>query len=386
MIDSTREIDFISGKVFRDNKIVTYSEVSKELSVPFSRAKKTVYEFYRANKSKLTASFIITGTKGGIKTVQFALNESIVDYEIEKFDNVTEVHIYGVSPLEFSYTVRDVVLNVLEKKVDYERLGDYYKQGMIQGPELVDAETTAGSDIKPPSALANTKLTTNTTKASPTTEKSTDTEKKTKTFNTGLSSGYVSRKPQKPQQGNDISKFVKGKRPAEEEKPKYQYKSRKLEKKDKVVMSEDHEDHEDDKEEEPGVVEMDAGTKSKLSAMFDDDFSDDEPPKEEPKEEPEIVSEDVETPQAVQDPVEETTDPAEVGKSVEDEKEVAPEYDEDGYFIHKAKPKPKTKGKPATKVVKPTSSKPTTSKPTKSAGKGGNKKQSSLMNFFGKQK
>lgn len=260
MNESEREVEYVTQKLFKDNESITYSELSRVMDIPISRSKYILYDVFRSNKSKVDASFVIIGLKKGDKIIQYVESESDVNNELDNFEQILDVHIYAVTLSEYSYTKSDILLKQLDLKIDLGNLDLFYSMGHIKGPGLEVAANYINPSIK---------------EVTPVKEERQESKKTSKSFNTGLSSNYVSRKAQKPETGADITKFASGNKrsggPA-----KYQYKSRKLEnKRDKVVVSDDTEPTELE-EITKGIQKLDAESKTKLAAMFDDDFSDEE--------------------------------------------------------------------------------------------------------------
>ncbi|WEJ94418.1 hypothetical protein PSN45_001902 [Yamadazyma tenuis] len=392
MGDSQKEVEYISDKLFKDNSIVSYSQLSKDLGVPLSRSKEILYNFFKSNKTKLNASFIITGTVKGAIELKFVEFEDQVNEHLKAFDKVSSVHIYSLSLSEFKYSVKDLVLNQLKIQVSVDKLDYYYDLGMIKGPALVASSNSLLQPVKAEVVPINNSA------RSPTNVK-----QEPKKFNTGLSSGYVSRKQQKPAPiGSDITKMASTKRKAEPV-PKYQYKSRKpaTQKPDKVVMSHDY-DNDDEHADLDVAKKITKEDKTKLSAMFEDDFSDndgnvnelEEPIMAEDNEDENVELFKMEADEAkpAEVGVEEVEAPEEGMTNFELEQPQEPEYDEDGYIItHRPKPKANKAAKSANKPKAPSQNNAPTeigSAPpsSKIAPKTGNKKQASLMNFFGKKK
>lgn len=378
MNEPEKEVEYVCQKLFKDNELVTYSGLSRVLDIPISRSKSILYDVFRSNKSKLDASFIIVGLKNNTKTIQFVQTESSVDSELNEFQEVLDVHIYAITLLEYSYSKSDIVTKQLDSKVDLSNLDQFYSQGHIKGPSL----ESSNHHIQTHAPVREEK-------SKVIKEEPKEVKKTNKTFNTGLSSNYVSRKAQKPGAGTDITKFASSATKRDTEPPKYQYKSRKLEnKKEKVVISDDVDPIGSDNV-SGGVQKLDAESKNKLAAMFDDDFSDEEM-KDEPEEdivantEPEesekdvdVVMESVDDENSIMHKLPINKNPTPVPEP-EPEQSSEPQYDEDGYIITHRPKKAAAKPKSAVRPSKP-------AKPATSSSKPGNKKQSSLMNFFGKK-
>lgn len=370
MRDSEAENEYISRKIFKDNQIVSYSQLSKDQNIPLSKAKAILYEFFKSNKQRLNASFIIIGYKNSIKNIQFVPQETQVNDALERFDYVSSVHIYAVNLNEFDFAIGDVVLSQIESLQDETQ----YERGVIRGPPLVEAggasDSAAGATV-------------GTNSAAVTTPKSKPEPEKPKSFNSTLSSNYVSRKA-KPSPKHQTTA------------PKYEYKSRKIQnqppKREKVVISQIDDD--DDVDISKRTIDKDAN--KKLSAMFDDDdFSDEEPKQKELEvsemevdevdKVPESLAKREELEEPKEDQMEDIQEPAPELVAESEPEPVAPEYDAEGYLITRRPAKPSSKGSSKNgAATKPTEAK--TAKSTGSAKSKNTKKQASLMNFFGKKK
>lgn len=396
MDDSVKEIEFISRKLHKDHEIVNYTQVAKEFAVPFPRAQALLYNFFKANKHQLNGSFIIIGIKHGQKQVKWVELESLMDTELDTFEEVLSVNIYAVSLNTFSYSVQDLVNGQLKLPIDHEKLLYYHKLGMIKGPPLERDQNPSATAPKPD---VKTESRSKQDKPEPKPE-----PKKQSNGLLSLLSHYVSRK-QKPEKNKDQ------KRPAPSA-PKYEYKSRKLENtRDKVVVADKGDDFDDDMDLDPPKKDY----KTNLNSMFEDDSDEDviEHGEGDGEEKEPIITEDdpmdIDKQESEQEPEQEPehekseVEPesaSEMEQPEQPEQPAEPEYDEDGYLITRApKPKPKPKAKPNTKAkqsnesesskqpTKPTGALNSKSKASdaKSSSKSG-KKQTSLMNFFGKKK
>lgn len=403
MDESVKEIQHISTKIHKDNEIVCYSQISEDLGVSYRRAQALLYNFYKANKQQLNASFVIIGIKQGQRTIKFVELEPLVDSELNKFDSIISVTVYAISLNTFTYTTQDLVISQLKRPVDLNKLDYYEKLGMIKGPELKrDANLSTN---KPSPSTISTLPTTSKPESK---HESKHESKPEPTKKTSLSSHYVSRKQQKPSQK---PQETRGPKRTVVDSPKYEYKSRKLEnKRDKVVMEntpkqeEGEDDFDDDMDLDAPKTPKDY--KTKLNAMFEGDSDGDEQEKNQEERKEPIITEDHDQmevdepeqepepePEQEQEPVSETQQPEGQGVSEEEEKQTnEPEYDEDGYLITRApksktaKPKP-SKSSAATESKSNSTPKPKTTTTTKGSDKTkSGKKQTSLMNFFGKKK
>lgn len=427
MTASQNEVEYLATEILTNLKPVTYHTFSRQLSLPISKAKSILFEYYEKNKDALTASFIITGSSKSGKLIKLSKEEDF-DSDIKLFENVNCVHIYSVFKKQSDFTTTDIAREELKFPSSFNKISEYEKNGMIKGPKnnvVIQQDTPVFTVPSTPSSLVGKKVT---RKEEP---------KKASTISSGLSSTYVSRKLNKNQSplplkgisSGYVSRKTESSVPTkrsntEPAKPSYEYKSRKLEAKapkERVIVSsggDEHtkeDDNDDDHDNEP-VKATRATNTSDLQRMFDDDdftFSDDneETPKEQteelkseidqgsiqklaPSKEEELLKEQPEEqPQEpslfVQDDAaaeeDETQEPvASVDPSEEKDSLFVQEEDEEGYIVTR-KVKPVTKPPRANKAInRPAPAK--VSNPSIGAKKDGKKKQASLLDFFGKKK
>ncbi|KAI5954766.1 hypothetical protein KGF57_003789 [Candida theae] len=408
------EIEYLASEVILNSNTVSYRKFSRQLSIPISQAKQTLYEYYTKNKEQVSASFVITGAyKDGVKGVKFSENEEKLKHDVEKFDSITTIHVFCVMKKELVFTRNEIALEELKTKSQLSKKAEYEKNGMIIGPKI---DT---SSIQESATSTSTATATGTTPLPPSIRKSDDQQKATPSKSSGLSSSYVSRKQQSQQakpvytsrkQETSTSQKRASTEPAT---PSYQYKSRKLEQKqpkERIVMGNLNKDQNDDDDAEPKRQQAPPPT-TDLEKLFDEDetfqFSDDDDVGvnekrdigSQPAESTEVVANtDAEVPpegngdaaaeEAKKEPEEELfVDEEEEGGEAnkDDDMETVQEVDEDGYTVTKRKPKSVTK--PKRKPVAPKRSAPsaTTSKVKKASTDGKKKTQTSLMSFFGKR-
>lgn len=359
-----KEVEFISSKL-QANQIVTYRGLSQRVKVPYANAKVILYNYFNKNRATLDGKLVIAGTKQNQFILQL-VNEDIIDNEISQFDTIDEVFMYCISPKEYKYSASDLVLESLNCSIDKDNINTYYELGIIKGRDLVPASNYRNVPIKQES-----------TKTSLHQLKDAVPDKKPKNTSTLLKSSYVSRKQEK-------------RVPEEPPKEKYQYKSRKLNskinKKDKVVISEDadsiNEDAVDDAMKDADStddqIKQLTSAKTKLSDIFNDDEELQE--SEEPQNESEGSQEHKEPEMEVEDDEYDVKHDESIPE--QPEQPVEPQYDEDGYLITYSKPKKPTAKKQreadsiklATKLEQPQNK----DKPKS--------KQPSVMSFFGKKK
>ena len=404
------EVEYLASEVILNSKPVSYHKFSRQLSIPISQAKQTLYEYYTKNKEQVSASFVITGvTTDGVKTVKYSENEENLKHDVGKFNSITTIHVFCVMKKDLSLTTNEIALEELKTKSQLSKIEEYEKNGIIIGPKI---DTSSLKDI--PVATPTQSAT------PPSIRRSDDKQKLQQVKSSGLSSSYVSRKQQSQQQTKPVYTSRKQEANTSQKRahtepatPSYQYKSRKLEKKqpkERIVMGNLHKGNDED------IDDDDVEAKRKqapppttdLEKLFDEDesfqFSDEEVPEDKGETKPSDSSEAVGESQVEDQPEQEANADAEPESNEADEQlfveeegdegdkgaesddmETVKEVDEDGYTVTRRKPKSVTKP-----VKKPAPAKrantPAAASKVKKPNKDGKKKtQSSLMNFFGKR-
>lgn len=356
------EVEYLSSAL--ETHVVTYHSAARELNIHVSRSKEMLFAYYKANKGKLTASFIATGTRGSSTVVKLAKTEADLAELSASLDKINTVHVYGVSLAENSFSPAEIALEELQHPTDHAKIDSYHELGLTKGPALV--------------VCGKRTVTVPVPKAEP---KKVDKEPvkyqlRKEATKPSMISNYVSRKGEKS---------IPAKREAE--KPAYQYKSRKIEKaqpKERVVIS--------SMEEEPeATVESASKATGDVKNLFLDDlsdFSDDNAPE---VDEPIAVEESTEpvelkttAPLVPEDSIlrsltsASATSLAHATPAPEEKPETT--IDEDGYitsYRKEAIKEPKKDTRKAAADVAP--------KAAKSKKPDGQKKQASLMSFFGKR-
>lgn len=294
---SSSEVEYLSSTLLKSKTPITYYMLSRSLKIHQNSAKHILHEFYSSNKDKVLASFIISGKSNSGQLIKLCKDEKDLEADMKLFEAINTIHVYCLHAKGTQTTNEDVVIEELKYRVDHSKADDYFKTGMIKGPDLEIV------DIQKPLPVVATKST-----PSPA-----PSEEKAKPKSSGLSSGYVSRKaantanrPAKRSSTDLISNFASRKSESSNKPSKrsstdpsptgYQYKSRKLEKqqpKERVVMS--NADDQDDNDEVLSTKQEEKKPLSNLNNLFMDDFSDDSDHEQnkdtEEAEEPIVISE-----------------------------------------------------------------------------------------------
>lgn len=410
---TSSEVEYLTENLFQKQEAVTFHALSRTLKIHHAQAKTALYEFYIANKDKLSANFVVTGTNnGGSTSIKLCDENSVEEVLKEHFKGIHGIHIYSLT--QRGVSISDIQLAVHERSfpVNYENLADLYKKGLIQGPKLTVQDPTAqATEIKRENVSVRKE-------ATPPDLKKSD----LKPVSTGLTSGYVSRKAgaaaAKKQPTADITSGYTSRKsektppvrtatasPTPPAKTAYQYKSRKAEKnqpKERVVVS-SHQDEPEDVEDVSSSKQKKANSEE-LQKLFEDDdsdFSDDTEDviKNEPivveqtadrvEEENSIESEPVTIPEpAIESEPEpnfkDSSESTELKQTEEEEPEVESYVDEDGYLVtvnkKKKSPAPVATSRPAKRATIPTTSASSKDPKKKKTG------QSSLMSFFNASK
>lgn len=406
------EVEYLSDSIFQKQDPVTFHTLSRKLKIHHAQAKRALYEFYTANRDKVSANFVVTGVDFEGNTKIKLCDDSTNDDKLkELFKHVHGVHVYCLK--NKSVTISDAQLAVHERSfpVDYTSLAEYYKSGLIQGPKLTVKDNSV---VRVP--VANRSSTPVKKEPSPSDVKKSE----PKLVSAGLTSGYVSRKAgatagKKQQPTADITSgyvsrktektppVLAGTSPApSSSKTGYQYKSRKAEKnqpKERVVVS-SHQDEPEDLE-DISVAKQKKAKSEELQKLFEDDDSDFSDDTEDViKAEPIVVEHPIElhkeegNPQEAEqtelvepeknhsEPESEPDHQASAPEQTEAEPEVESYVDEDGYLVtvNKKKKSPVPSSRPVKRASSPLPS--TSSKDPKKKRTG----QSSLMNFFQSKK
>lgn len=431
---SSREIEYLTSQIIGSKQPVTYHTLSRELSINNDYSKKILYDFYKSNKDKLTASFITSGTSKTAGTlIKLSFNELQLAEDVKLFEKINNIHIYCVNLRQVSVTNFEIASLELKYSIDHNNLDIFFQNGVIKGPALtivkpITTSNTSTATKKESSLPATAKAISKSTTPIATSTTASETPKQK---SAGLSSGYVSRKasataaaPSNRSSSNRptsdlLSRYVSRKAEASTAKdsktsskrsntepvPSFQYKSRKLEKqhpKEKFTASSiDNDDVEmiDDDNNEVSKPSKVSNTELENLFLDDSDFSDDENTDlKNTKEEPIITNqvediEEVEKPKQIEatesNDKEITNEPESNSQSknptpeIEEPKEST--IDEDGYITSYRK-KPSKSTNPSSNVSNSTKKTIPTPSNKKVKGDNKNKKQTSLMSFFGQKK
>ncbi|KAI3407040.2 hypothetical protein KGF56_000128 [Candida oxycetoniae] len=402
----SNEVSYLTDEIVTKSRPILYRELSRSLSIPISKAKMTLLEYYLKNTDTLSASFVITGKgQDGSKMIKFCATESVVEDSMNLFKAISTIHVYSVQKKELCLTLNDIAREGLKIRSCLSDIEEYQRNGIIIGTKISHLpvqKMPASSPIKTQVSEGNVEA-----------------NKRTSVKNTGLPSSYVSRKQQNQAtpKASGLSyvsrkgeKSVPQKRvhtepESEPAKPSYQYKSRKVEQKqprERVIV--DHNNYVVEEDDEKPRVTRPPTTK--LADMFLDDedetfeFSDDTNDEHgndkndkysndvrESRLPEKIIPEEENTNLVESSPEEEGNNDANANQGNQDE--IITEVDEEGYTVTRRKPR--TMGSPSSsssrnmhpnKIVKPT---PTSVKTKKTKDTNKKKTQSSLLNFFGKK-
>lgn len=383
---SNTDVQYLSSTL--ETHTVTYRTAARDLNIHVSKSKQMLYDYYNLNKSSVTASFVVTGTRRGNTIVQIFQTEEDFASQKNQFDDVRAVHVYCLTLAKNHPLASELAMADQKSVVDLADLKRYYKLGLTKGTDLANVEREDRKQLENAREQEPERKPHQTTSTAPKAAAKPKLEyqsRKEKAKTPSLLSNYVSRKA-------EAKAAIPTKREAST--PSYQYKSRKVEQsqpKERVVMSSVADDNDD--------MDVDSASKASggpqgstdLNNLFLDelsDFSDDT--KDDAEEEP-IVVENEEPTTETKDTVHQAQVPDDsifrtmVNKSASP----APQppsptpvttVDDDGYITtYKAK-EPKE-----TKETKRAPARAQTSKPKAEKKGDGKKKQASLMSFFGKR-
>lgn len=386
-----------------ETNAVTYHTLSRDLKVHVTSSKQMLLEYYRANKTRVAASFLATGSRDGANKVELFADEALLQDACAKlFDIIHTVHVYSLQLAKNNASTQELALQELRRPVDLGDAALYYNLGVIEGPPLRATLKNASKPeparaSAPERARATAAPVKDTPKVKPVTEKPKLVYQLRKQQpKTTLLSNYVSRKGEST------------KRVAEKptDKPAYQYKSRKTEQtmpKERVVMSVDNDEETESMEvDEPAPAAKSAGVD--LNSLFVDDFTDEDESEPE-KDQPIMVEHPEPEPENVEAVSEENAHSESPGPSILDSlptrsgseaasaKESPPPettIDDDGYFtLYKKESKSEPKNQPKDEPKTAAKAEPNGSRLSKQAPKANKKntgkKQASVMSFFGKR-
>lgn len=381
---SKDDVEYLSSAL--ESHVVTYHTAARDLNIHVSKAKQMLLDYYNLNKERVTASYVVTGTRLGNTVVRVFQNETEFNSQAALLDSIRTVHVYCLALNNIVHS--EVALEELRHPVDLADLPRYYALGLTKGTELDKVEVRGKP--APPKQQSE--------KQKPQTEKP-----QTEAPKPEPKLEYRSRK-EKPKQPTPISNYVSRKgeskltvpaKRASDSKPAYQYKSRKAEQsqpKERVVISSMEE------EEPPAEIAAEtapAAAKSDLNNLFLDDLSDFSDDTKDDAEEP-IVVENKDhdavagtandksasvAPQVPEDLILRSLASSKKSASPTPQKSPTPpsqtSVDDDGYITtYRAKdPAPKKALAPPRDAVEVAKAKKTD----------GKKKQASLMSFFDKR-
>ncbi|KAK6198732.1 DNA polymerase subunit Cdc27 [Scheffersomyces amazonensis] len=420
MDSSQAEVEYLASEIFQNGRVVTYKTLSRALNIHINQSKLSLSEFYEKNKSKLLAKFIITGANDDGPLIKLTdSDDQSLKTNLDLFTNkVNTIQIYSVSNKDTVIDNEQIVDHQLKFPIDSNKLDNYYRNGMIKGPELNPVKTVTIKQNYNPSTAVPTKKVSELDKGK---EKE---KEKEKSKGTGLTSSYVSRKgagktsstPTTKSTTSLLSNYTSRKSENAKTTPtkrsaepsiSYQYKSRKTESKqpkERIIVSSHNEEDFDDEEQDENVQEDTKESKSEptktgatnIQNLFADedwsDFEEDAPTKDEPIIVPEGASDEdtqskeVSSQQAINTHTNVEPDSIESEKDTNTEKEDVPEmiteYDEDGYII--TKKNTKQPSKPPTRTTSTLKRKAgSPAAPASSSKKSDNKsKNQSILKFF----
>lgn len=401
---SENEVEYLNSTL--QTHVVTYRTAARDLNMHVSKSKQMLYDYYNLNKSTVTASFIVTGTRLGTTIVQMFQNEDDFALQRDQFDDIRTVHVYCLTLVKNHPLTSEIAMEDLRHPVDLGDLDRYYALGLTKGTDLAHVEQVDKKSLEKKSQLKEkNKVPQKTTAIASTTgpveskpkPKLEYTSRKEKAKTPSLISNYVSRK-------GESKASVPAKREAallEESsksasKPAYQYKSRKMEQsqpKERVVISSMVDDDMDvDSVSESVPQPTNPPVSTNLSNLFLDDLSDfSDDTKDDAEEEPIVVEnteeeapQPSEAAQAAQVP-EDSIFRKMVNSASQTPRSPTPPpvttVDEDGYITtYRSKEKEPKEPKEKKAPVRAPIARSNTEK--KGDGK---KKQASLMSFFGKR-
>ncbi|CDK24281.1 unnamed protein product [Kuraishia capsulata CBS 1993] len=375
--------EFLSNELFSEKRVISYRTLSRETNISIDDAKRELSEYRDQYLEKVKATYVLIGKAsaqpGTRLTIQLSTAQSLSQTK-SSFEIIESEHIYSLSVS--TPDLKSLCNNEMVTPCDAKQVLP------IKGPEIVFLDT----GIRRPIPVSEPKRE---PKREPVARVASRSE--TKSVDTGLKSGYVSRKT------------VNAKtEPKAQAKPKYQYVSRKNEPKrpvEKVIVgSVDVDDIEEGHLPKKSKIELEEERKEKekrqeeLEKLFDDDDDFDmDDDFAEATVEKKVASPVVDTVELKgqdspktskleieQAPEEEVADAVNT-RPISVEPEIETYVDEDGYTVTRTKKEEKKSAPPAsssyTSRKKAEKSDPVPKKPkSKASGQ-----QSNLLSFFGKK-
>ncbi|KAL7663297.1 DNA polymerase delta subunit 3 [[Candida] zeylanoides] len=409
---SSTDVDFLTGALYERQDPVTYRSLARALGIHHARAKILLYEFYQSHKDKLRARFVVSGEgPDGTSVIRIVDEDGLDDSVLSELKQVHTVHVYCLTSKTAPVSDAQLTLHERSQTLDYAQLTGYFHQGLIEGPAI--------SEVKPSMPASVSVVETQPRKTSVHSNNPASKAPTKSTPSAGLTSGYVSRKSAKPAASRKASDEKSQQQSSSEPASKsgsisgYQYQSRKAKKlqpKEKVVISHGEDPEEPEETTRKSVTNTNSEELQKLFEDDDSGFSDnEEAPVDEATKEPIIVEskapelsvkQETETVEPVNvgsggtntDVAPESTIRSQIASSTRSKSPSAPPQqssepekssyiDEDGYMVTINKP---IKPSPTTSAPSAKRSSPVVA----SASKDPKKKktgQSSLMNFFQKK-
>lgn len=338
---SSDQVEYLSSTLLKSRTPVTYHTLTRELKIHQNNAKNILHEFYSANRDKILASFIITGKNKNRTLIRLCKDESNLESDVKLFEDIHGIHVYSLQTKELQMNYESIVVEELKYTVDHAKRDEYFKIGMIKGPNLVVVDLKRALPVQTKAAAV---------KQSVVSSSSGNDAANKVPKSTGLTSGYVSRKATNDNRSSDrsktesISNYTSRKSGASNKPAKrsvtapttgYQYKSRKLEKqqpKERVIIS--HEENHDNNDDEIHEKREEKKNTSDLNNLFIDDFSDesDQEQRDVEKEEPIVVDEKNKKSQSSKNSKQTASTPTPTAETVEPVKIEQDAVDDDGYM------------------------------------------------------
>ncbi|OBA22171.1 hypothetical protein METBIDRAFT_39424 [Metschnikowia bicuspidata var. bicuspidata NRRL YB-4993] len=280
-------VEYISSAL--KSHVVTYHTAARDLGIHVSKSKAMLLNYYQANKTRVAASFVATGTRLGNLAVRVFESEADLTENCDSFfDSVNTVHVYSLLANTNSFTLVAIAMEERIHCTNLEALDTYWDLGLIQGPTLERCLKARAAPSTIPKSHATAQL--RPTESEETKSQSTPTDETEKPKpklvyqsrkqqpKSSLLSSYVSRKSEK---NSTTGKALGAPKRALLDRPLYEYKSRKLEQlqpKERVVVSTEGDENEvaDELMEDAPPLTKPTVTESELHKMFLDDFTDDE--------------------------------------------------------------------------------------------------------------
>ncbi|GMM38160.1 hypothetical protein DASC09_054990 [Saccharomycopsis crataegensis] len=212
------EQEYLDKKLFEESLPVTFRLLSRELNVNANTAKSWLAAFYQSHQNQILPSYLLAGTKKrsphliSITVVPDSSSEnipktakeveSLLTSTKETYETIKSCHIYSLSPVSVPLTITEIITGTeatISEKFNINECRDKLETwGVIKNPDPLPDFSAVSKKKKNMTTVSN-----NLKKEAPVKKEAPSTVKKT--FDTGLTTKYVSRKQAAGSNNNNSS-------------------------------------------------------------------------------------------------------------------------------------------------------------------------------------